>query len=175
MSKIYVGLDVGKKGYISTQGGDGLIRFFSFKDHDKKETFDYLKKLKEKSNGNLVCVFEDVKAIFGAGANNTFEFGFQKGYIVGYLIALGIPYEAVLPRVWQKEIWTNSDMVYKPTNRKLKDGRMAKQVDTKPTSINAAKRLFPDIDFRRTSKCKSVDDNMCDALLMSEYARRKNL
>ena len=41
--------------------------------------------------------------------------------------------------------------------------------------INAAKRLFPDIDFRRTSKCKNIDDNMCDAMLMAEYARRKNL
>ena len=175
MNKMYVGLDIGKKGYIATQGGDKINHFFSFADHDMKDTFDYLKALKLTSEGNLVCVFEDVKAIFGAGANNTFECGFQKGYIGGYLIALGIPYEAVLPRVWQKEIWTNADMVYKPTNRKLKDGRFAKQVDTKPTSINAAKRLFPDIDFRRTSKCKNIDDNMCDAMLIAEYARRKNL
>ena len=173
-SKKYIGLDIGKKGFIAIQG-ESYIEYYSLIDHDMKDIFLYLKMLKEKSNGNLICVFEDVKAIFGVGAGQTFEFGFQKGYIVGYLIALGIPYEAVLPRVWQKEIWTAADMVYKTTNRKLKDGRFAKQVDTKPTSINAAKRLFPSEDFRRTLKCKIIDDNKCDALLMSEYARRKNL
>ena len=174
MSKTYVGLDIGKKGFIAIHRDSNII-YYSLKDNSMKDIFLYLKELKEKSDGNLICVFEDVKAILGVGAGQTFEFGFQKGYIVGYLIALGIPYEAVLPRVWQKEIWTDADMVYKTTNRKLKDGRFAKQVDTKPTSINAAKRLFPAEDFRRNVRCKIVDDNKCDALLMSEYARRKNL
>ena len=174
MSKVYIGLDIGRLGFIVTQK-DNIKEYYSLADHDMKDIFLYLKDIKDKNNGNLVCVFEDVKAIFGAGAGQTFEFGFQKGYIVGYLVALGIPYEAVLPRVWQKEIWTNADMVYKTTNRKLKNGSFAKQVDTKPTSINAAKRLFPNEDFHRTSRCKKVDDNKCDALLMSEYARRKNL
>jgi hypothetical protein len=41
--------------------------------------------------------------------------------------------------------------------------------------MNAAKRLFPNIDFRRTTKCKNLDDNKVDATLMCEYARRKNL
>ena len=50
-----------------------------------------------------------------------------------------------------------------------------KQVNTKETSMNAAKRLFPNIDFRRTTKCKNLDDNKVDATLMCEYARRKNL
>ena len=174
MSKVYIGLDIGRIGFIVTQK-DNIKEYYSLADHDMKDIFEYLKHIKECSNDNLVCVFEDVKAIFGAGAGQTFEFGFQKGYIVGYLVALGIPYEAVLPRVWQKEMWTNADMVYKTTNRKLKNGSFAKQVDTKPTSINAAKRLFPNEDFRRTSRCKKADDNKCDALLMSEYARRKNL
>ena len=58
MSKMYVGLDIGKKGYIATQGGDKIKHFFSFADHDMKDTFDYIKALKEISNGNLVCVFE---------------------------------------------------------------------------------------------------------------------
>ena len=50
-----------------------------------------------------------------------------------------------------------------------------KVVNTKQTSINAAKRLFPTIDLRKTTKCKNIDDNKCDSLLLSEYGRRKNL
>ena len=50
-----------------------------------------------------------------------------------------------------------------------------KVVSTKNTSINAAKRLFPSLDLRKSTKCKNIDDNKVDALLMSEYARRKNL
>jgi hypothetical protein len=50
-----------------------------------------------------------------------------------------------------------------------------KEVDTKNTSYNAARRLFPNIDFRKSERCKSFDDNKVDATLIAEYARRKNL
>ena len=49
-----------------------------------------------------------------------------------------------------------------------------KEVNTKATSINAAKRLFPELDFRRTEKCDNIDDNKVDATLICEYLRRKN-
>jgi len=174
MSKTYVGLDIGSLGFLAIQRGDEKY-FYPLCDHDMKEIFEYLKDLKEESKGYLVCVFEDVHAIFGVSANSTFGFGFQKGYIIGYLIALGIPYEAVLPKKWQKEIWTNADMVYKTSGKVSKKGKLIKSVDTKATSKNAAKRLFPNIDLRRTTRCSTIDDNKADALLMSEYARRKNL
>jgi hypothetical protein len=50
-----------------------------------------------------------------------------------------------------------------------------KEVNTKQTSFNAAKRIFPAVDLRKTERCKNLDDNKCDSLLISEYARRKNL
>ena len=50
-----------------------------------------------------------------------------------------------------------------------------KEVNTKATSINAAKRLFPELDFRRTNRCNNIDDNKVDATLICEYLRRKNL
>ena len=50
-----------------------------------------------------------------------------------------------------------------------------KDVNTKQTSINCAKRLFPTLDFRKNEKCKKIDDNKVDSVLMAEFARRKNL
>ena len=74
----------------------------------------------------------------------------------------------VPPKTWQKEIWISEDKVYK-------NGGGKKMVDNKGTSINAAKRLFPCEDLRRTAKCKNADDNKCDALLICEYGRRRGL
>ena len=52
MSKKYVGLDIGKKGFIAIQG-DCNIEYYSLQENDMKDIFFYLKELKEDSNGNL--------------------------------------------------------------------------------------------------------------------------
>ena len=97
--------------------------------------------------------------------------------LIGLLCANKIPFTLVQPKTWQSEIWTNADKEYDYKLTKDKNGNEVtkKTVNTKKTSINAAKRLFPDTDLRRSSACKNIDDNKVDALLMSEYARRKNL
>ncbi len=48
-------------------------------------------------------------------------------------------------------------------------------LDTKKTSINASRRLFPRVSLLRNSKCKTPHDGLSDALLIAEYARRSNL
>lgn len=173
-NKCYMGIDVGSKGFIVTQV-NGVFMYCSIIEHDLYELSDIMHEIREKYD-NLVCVIEDVHAIFGSSAKGTFDFGFNKGYLIGLLCANKIPYQLVQPKTWQKEMWGNSDMVitYKKITIKEKE-MMRKNVDTKQTSINCAKRLFPNTDFRRTDKCKNIDDNKVDATLMCEYARRKNL
>lgn len=174
MSKAYLGIDPGNKGYLSCQC-DGEWSFFSIVDHDMYELYTAMVKLMDRYS-NIVCVIEDVHALFMVSAKSTFEFGFNKGYLEGMLVASKMPYILVSPKDWQKEMWVNSDKVYKTLVREKGDDIIhVKQIDTKSTSINAAKRLFPALDFRRNTRCKNVDDNKVDATLMSEYARRKNL
>jgi hypothetical protein len=180
MSKTFMGIDPGDKGYISLQK-DGNFSFFSIKDNDLYQLGKIMADIRA-NNDNLVCVIEDVHAVFGVSASATFSFGFNKGYLIGLLAANNIPYVLVQPKAWQKEMWGNSDMVMTYKNIKIKDrGKETykevtrRQVNTKETSMNAAKRLFPNIDFRRTTKCKNLDDNKVDSTLMCEYARRKNL
>lgn len=87
-----------------------------------------------------------------------------------------IPYHLVQPKVWQKEMWDNKDLVVAYKTIVKKDKTITKkEVNTKQTSLNAAKRIFPNIDFRKTERCKNPDDNKVDSLLIAEYARRKNL
>lgn len=168
MGKTYIGIDPGALGYISVVYEDGKRGFCSIKDEGFNDVAKFLKAVKEASEGNCVCCMEEIHAVLGSSAKGTFSFGEVFGVLQGFLIALGIPYHLVPPKTWQKEIWITQDKVYKTKNGK-------KSVDNKPTSINAAKRLFPDIDFRRNEKCKNVDDNKCDAMLICEYGRRKNL
>ena len=167
-------IDPGSKGFIVTQK-NSEFSFYSIADNDLHQLAKIIENIRL-SNTNLVCVMEQIHAIFGSSAKATFSFGEIYGQLQGLLIANKIPYVLVQPKAWQKEMWTNSDMVvnYKKVAIKGKE-TIRKEVDTKNTSINAAKRLFPHIDFRKSERCKNVDDNKVDATLMSEYARRKNL
>lgn len=172
--KCYMSIDPGSKGFIVTQC-NGNFSFYSIADNDLYQLSEIMAKIRN-TYSNLVCVIEDVHSIYGSSAKATFNFGFNKGYLIGLLAANKIPYVLVQPKTWQKEMWLNSDMIvnYKKVTIKGKEVTK-KEVDTKNTSINAAKRLFPHIDFRKSDRCKNLDDNKVDATLMSEYARRKNL
>lgn len=173
-NKCYIAIDPGNKGYIVTQK-NGEFNFYSIADNDLYQLSEIIENIRS-SNTNLVCVMEMVHAIFGSRAKATFSFGEIYGKLQGLLIANKIPYVLIPPKAWQKEMWINSDMVVTYKKVKIKDKETTrKEVDTKNTSINAARRLFPHIDFRRTEHCKNLDDNKVDATLMCEYARRKNL
>lgn len=174
MSKCYMSIDPGSKGFICTQI-DGVFKHYSIEDNDLYQLSEIMAEIRSKCD-NLVCVIEDVHSIFGSSAKSTFNFGFNKGYLIGLLAANKIPYILVQPKEWQKVMWSNADMVVTYKQIKIKDKMVSKKVvDTKATSINAAKRLFPTIDFRKSERAKNIDDNKVDATLMSEYARRKNL
>ena len=62
----------------------------------------------------------------------------------------------VAPKKWQKEMYEG----------------IRPDPDKKVMSVQAAKRLFPNHDIRRTTKCKKPDDNLTDSLLICEYGRR---
>lgn len=167
-------IDPGNQGYIVTQK-NGEFSFYSIADNDLYQLSEIMANIRL-YNSNLICVIEDVHALGKSAAKSTFTFGFNKGYLIGLLAANKIPYILIQPKEWQREIWVNSDMVVNHEKAIFKDKETTrKKVDTKNTSINAAKRLFPNIDFRKSERCKKIDDNKVDATLMSEYARRKNL
>lgn len=170
--RVYIGIDPGSAGFIAVMYANGMKDFLSIKDAGYAKIVDFLKGIIFASDCNVVCCMEEVHAILGSSAKSTFAFGKINGILIGILTALGIPYHLVQPKIWQGEIWINQDKEYKS---KCTNGKALRRIDTKKTSLNAGKRLFPRIDFRRTEKCKDDDDNKCDALLICEYGRRKGL
>ena len=175
MDKTFIGLDPGIQGFITAMFPNGNYEFYSIDENDDLALHRILKSIKERS-WQVSAVLEDVHALFNASAKSTFNFGEIKGILKGLLIANEIPYTLIQPKTWQQEIWINQDMIvsYKSVIRAGKEIKQ-KVVDTKSTSINAARRLFPNIDLRKNERCKKIDDNKVDSLLMAEFARRKNL
>ena len=175
MDKTFIGLDPGIQGFITAMFPNGNYEFYSIDENDDLALHRILKSIKERS-WQVSAVLEDVHALFNASAKSTFNFGEIKGILKGLLIANEIPYTLVQPKTWQQEIWINQDMIvsYKTVLRGDKEIKQ-KVVDTKSTSINAARRLFPNIDLRKNERCKKIDDNKVDSLLIAEYGRRKNL
>lgn len=181
MEKTYIGIDPGSVGFITAIFPNGEKEFYSIDENDDLALGRILKDIKNRSWEVSACM-EQVHAIFGSSAGSTFSFGEIFGVLKGLLIANEIPYVLVPPKDWQKEIWINQDEIYTTKQRTMTDkvtgtkyAKSYKAVDPKPTSINAARRIFPNIDLRKNERCKKIDDNKVDSLLIAEYARRKNL
>lgn len=181
MDRTYLGIDPGSVGFITAIFPNGEKEFYSIDENDDLSLGRVIADIKKRSWEVVACM-EDVHAIFGASAGSTFNFGEIKGVLKGLLIAHEIPYHLVAPKDWQKEIWNHQDEIYITKSRTMTDKetgvkyqKTIKAVDPKPTSYNAARRIFPNVDLRKNERCKKYDDNKCDSLLIAEYARRKNL
>jgi len=106
-----------------------------------------------------LAVIEQVHSMPHDGVSRSFSFGTSYGMLLGMLEALGVPYSTCSPGKWQKAIW---EVVDKADNTKL-------------TSYNAARRLLPNMDFRKSERARIYDNNKVDATLICLYAQRKQL
>lgn len=149
---IYIGIDPGKDGAYAVMFPYGTISCEAW-DNDA-----FVRKMQlvaldvaTKKYQAIVCL-EKVSAMPKQGVASTFNFGKSAGFIEGVLTALDIPFQLVTPKMWKSEYGLNSD---------------------KAKSVEVCRRLFPNVNLKRTERCKKDHDGMAEALLMAEYARRK--
>jgi len=168
MSYRYMGIDIGKTGFISIQDVNTKLHI-NYEIPVIADQIDILEFNKILTLHEVdYCVIEDLHAVFGSSAKSTFSFGFVCGVVEALLSANKIPYTKVNPKIWQKEIWEGIPIQYKSSST----GR-TKVVDTKATSLIAAKRIFLYHSFLKTERSKKPDHNLVDAMLLSEYCKRK--
>lgn len=114
---------------------------------------------------------EKVNPFAGMGSASSTRMAVSIGRLEGILIGMGFqlpPEQYISPTTWQKEIWQERDRVMrKNPDKKTKQGN----TDTKKTSLNAAQRLFPTVNFIPRGK-KTPHDGLFDAALIAEYGRR---
>jgi hypothetical protein len=165
---IRIGIDPGKNGFIciveefSSETVANYITYHPIPLINKEVDIRKLNECLSFAGGDIHCVIEDVHAIFGSSAKATFNFGWIVGVLEALLVANGIPYTKVAPKVWQKEMWQGI-----PIQKKAN-----KRTDTKAMSLLAAKRLFPNEDLTATERSVKPHDGKVDALLLCEFCRR---
>lgn len=162
--KTYIGIDPGARGAVAVIPPHSEPRVIPVSDNPAVISSAIIDAVSGAGADGCHAVVEDVHAMPGNGAVSMFRFGQCKGIILGALSALGIPYSLATPQTWQRAIWCAPDRV-----------KIAGKVQPKPTSINAAQRLFPDVSLLASPRSVKPHDGMADALLIAEYARRMNL
>ncbi|RUT50951.1 hypothetical protein [Campylobacter fetus] len=96
---IVVGIDPGKNGAMCRLGKENEPFFIDFKDIGIDAYIAALYSLKP-----TIVIVEKVHSMPNQGVVSTFSFGQRLGELEGMLRTLHLPYELILPQVWQKEI-----------------------------------------------------------------------
>lgn len=143
---IFIGIDPGISGALAFIDGNAAAAM----PFDERTYIENLKLCA--GEDKCICCLEKVGSMPKQGVASTFKFGTNFGWIQGMLMTLDIPFELVTPQKWKKEFSVTAD---------------------KNTSIDVAKRLFPQVNLKRTERCVKEHDGMAEALLMAEYARRR--
>ena len=187
MKNLYIAIDPGKAGFISIITQDGQTDFYPMPTH-KVETLETLKdgtpKMKSEfyEKGLILlaaeiakkypdtkrfgCI-EEVIGRQGWSAQNNFNFGYVAGMQKMMLILLGCKIMMVRPQKWQSYMYQGFTkvMVKSSTGKTMVH-------DTKATSKIVAQALEPNVDFRKTTKSKNLDDNKTDSFLMCHYMKQ---
>lgn len=180
--KIRIGIDIGSNGAYAVFVDDQLKGYGLIPDTsgelDMRAMLELIyglwPKLEKDDVYDVHVVIEDLHSIFGTSAKSNFQFGVNNGLVIGLLQTVEFPYTKVSAKKWQKELWEGirpvEILVPGKTN---KDGSPKYKVDTKATSLLAAKRLFPKETFLATERSKVPHNGIVDAVLIAEYCKRK--
>jgi len=172
MSKVYVGIDIGKNGAIAIlEPNNKIATVTTFpmptikNEIDYKELSDMIRDLRVGFNCNVHITFEKLGVIFGSGKSTAFSMGYQSGAVEMACIAQSLSYTKVRAVDWQKQMFVG-------VNEILKTGSSKR--DTKAMALFAVKRIFPNLELTFGARAKKPHDGLVDAVLIAEYSRRNN-
>jgi hypothetical protein len=127
-------------------------------DYDIGKIYNFLSRINDVFiNQDIFVALEKAHVRPVSGKRACFMTGFGYGVMQGILKALGVSYEIVSPKDWQKEI--------------LKGMNTG---DTKKDSIMFCKRKWPKEDWTATERSKKEHDGLTDAGCMALYCYRQN-
>lgn len=186
MKRIRVGVDPGKQGAIAVFADSKLEYVLPLplidnlkSQVDEQKLFKIFLEIRKMSSDIFIAI-ENVHAHQLAGGTSNFSFGDNCGLIRGMIIALELPFIKVLSKEWQKEAWKGVVEIRKPDAYKMDKKSGSKKIirgkiNTKATSLIAAKRLFPEqsfLDPNKTERSKKDHDGMVDAALIGFWCNK---
>lgn len=168
--KAYVGIDLGLNGGIAVVDerqeillcipmhvNDILVNKKIKQQYDIKQIIKTLDYLESKYSIAKVC-FERLRGMPAQSSQTGFSLGYAVGLFRGLLTKMGLVYEEVEPRTWQKIMF---------------EGINYGKEDTKIASAMVANRLYPNWNFKKSSRAKKDHDGMTDAILIAVFISKK--
>lgn len=140
----YLGIDPGVSGGVAIIKGSSTRKCYKC----PKTTQEMANLIIKITNKKTIAIIEKVHSFPGQGVASTFTFGNNYGQWQGILSALGIEYELVSPRMWQKK--------YQPLSKVKKD--------RKNELKSLAKSCFPK---------ENVTLYTADAILLALYLKEE--
>lgn len=171
-NKIYIGIDCGLDGGIVTLDSAGniiyqrvmpVVEIGKGRKIDLHELSDFLQMRLGKAP-TIIIEQPGAHAPSAAGLRSmTYSFAVCEALCVAH----GLRYHEVLSQKWQKEFWSKPKMA------------KGQKFDTKAAALAECKKLWPGNEWRQVGisgkLLKNPHDGVCDAALLAEYSRRKNL
>ena len=117
------------------------------KDYDKNTIIQFLYYYK-----NSDVYLEKAQPYHRDGKKQSFKTGFGYGVIQGILTAMGLPFEVVGAKQWQRFVFNG-----------------VKKDDTKTASIMFCKNKWPEVDWTPTERSAKPHDGMTDAACIAYY------
>jgi crossover junction endodeoxyribonuclease RuvC len=150
--KHYLAVDPGQKGGLCVVRFDGTPLEWVRMPAGTPRIIDWISTANGKYT-NLVMVAEKSQAMPKQGIVGAFRYGAHFGIFETVAIMLQIPYHEVRPLIWKKALGLTSN---------------------KLDSITACRRIFPRVELIPDG-CRTPNDGIAEALLISQWARQKNL
>lgn len=145
----YIGIDPGVRGALALIDANSRVLVTGQRVPDPQTAVGFItlaQKAAAEQGWTCVAALEKVSARPHQGVVSMFKFGQGIGWWEGALSALQIPYLLVAPRRWQHAVLDSGG------------GK-----DAKAKSLSQARRLWPDLDLKKT------DDGLADALHLARY------
>ena len=158
MSIVCVGIDPGLHGGVAVVGSCGaILGLHPMPTHGRKAIdLTTIRGLLLRAKPEIVAI-EAVSAFHRAASKSSFCFGQGFGQIEGLLVGIGLAYRMVKPVEWQRHAHAGID----------------RKIAAKDRSLIAAKRAYPAMDFRASSKSTKAHDGMVDALLIARWVAKE--
>ena len=146
---IYLGVDPGQKGGIAFLSTDSSYAEAEIMPGTVTQIVSSIKRFK----GEIVMVVERAQPMPKQGVSSVFSYGQHFGCFEAIAACLEMRYVTVRPAEWKKAMGLNSEKTH---------------------SILEAERLFPKVELI-PPRCRKPSDGIAEALLIAEYAKRKQL
>ena len=166
MSKIWVGIDLGKRGAICImkENGDQVDIVPMPLDKEGNVCYKQLSEMFEDYEGfRGHVVYEKLAPIFGTSKTTAFVMGHQAGAMRMLCEARFMSYTEVPAKVWQKEMFADVPLIKKPGS---------KSNDTKAMALEACRKLYPDMKLTFGTRAKKPHDGLIDAILIADYCKK---